>query len=198
MMKSNIPAFEKKREIRQKMLAKRRALSATDIEEKSLSLRDQICALPIYQKAKRIMAYLSMKGEADLDPFIQKALADGKEIYIPVCLPEKQMEAGRLLGMEHFKKGPYGLRDLPDGYTTVDPCRLDLVLIPGVACTEDGIRLGMGAGYYDRYLSQVDFEKRVVTLWDFQIIEDIPCEPFDQKMAQVVTEKRIIKVDKKW
>ena len=196
MMSSDIPSSVTKKEIRQKMLAKRRALSASEIDEKSLALRDQIVSLPAYQKAKRIMAYLSMKGEADLDPLIRQALADGKEIYIPVCLPEKQMEAGRLLSMEHFKKGPYGLRDLPDGYEVISPEELDLVLVPGVACTKEGIRLGMGAGYYDRYLSYVPFEKRVVTLWDFQVIADIPFEPFDQKMAQIVTEKSVISVSR--
>ena len=196
MMRSDIPSSVTKKEIRQKMLAKRRALSASEIDEKSRALRDQIVSLPAYQKAKRIMAYLSMKGEADLDPLIRQALADGKEIYIPVCLPEKQMEAGRLLSMEHFKKGPYGLRDLPDGYEVISPEELDLVLVPGVACTKEGIRLGMGAGYYDRYLSYVPFEKRVVTLWDFQVIADIPFEPFDQKMAQIVTEKSVISVSR--
>lgn len=195
MMRSDIPSSIQKKEIRQKMLAKRRALSASEIEEKSLALLEQITALPAYQKAKKIMAYLSMKGEADLDPLIRRALEEGKEIYIPVCLPEKQMEAGRLLSMDHFKKGPYGLRDLPDGYTVVYPEELDLVLIPGVACTEEGVRLGMGAGYYDRYLSRVPFAHRVVTLWDFQVIEDIPFEPFDQRMAQIVTDKRVIKVN---
>ena len=195
-MRSDIPSSVTKKEIRQKMLAKRRALSASEIDEKSRALRDQIVSLPAYQKAKRIMAYLSMKGEADLDPLIRQALADGKEIYIPVCLPEKQMEAGRLLSMDHFKKGPYGLRDLPDGYEVISPKELDLVLVPGVACTKEGIRLGMGAGYYDRYLSHVPFEKRVVTLWDFQVIADIPFEPFDQKMAQIVTEKSVISVSR--
>lgn len=195
-MRSDIPSSVTKKEIRQKMLAKRRALSASEIDEKSRALRDQIVFLPAYQKAKRIMAYLSMKGEADLDPLIRQALADGKEIYIPVCLPEKQMEAGRLLSMDHFKKGPYGLRDLPDGYEVISPEALDLVLVPGVACTKEGIRLGMGAGYYDRYLSHVPFEKRVVILWDFQVIADIPFEPFDQKMAQIVTEKRVVSVSK--
>lgn len=192
MRKSDIPAFERKKEIRQKMLALRRALSASEKEVKRMDLRDQIVALPAYQKAKRIMAYLAMKGEADLDPLILQALADGKEVYIPVCLPEKQMEAGRLYDMEHFVKGPYGLRDLPKGYETVSPEELDLVLVPGVAATREGIRLGMGAGYYDRYLMHVPFEKRVVTLWDFQVVDAIPFEAFDQTMAQIVTDKEVI------
>ncbi len=192
MMESNVPAFERKKEIRQKMLALRRALSAHEKDEKSRGLTEKILSLTAYQEAKRILAYLSMPGEADLDPLIRAALAAGKEVYVPVCLADKQMEAGRLRDMEHFVKGPYGLRDLPKGYETISPEEIDLVLVPGVAGAADGTRLGMGAGYYDRYLAQVPYEKRVLVLWDFQVVEELPAEPFDQFMAAIVTDKEII------
>ena len=192
MMESNLPAFERKKEIRQKMLALRRALSASEKEEKSRALTGNLISLKVYQEARRILTYLAMPGEADLDPLIRRALADGKEVYVPVCLPEKQMEAGRLLDMEHFVKGPYGLRDLPKGYSTISPEEIDLVLVPGVAGSPDGTRLGMGAGYYDRYLSKVPYEKRVLVLWDFQVVEELPSEPFDQFMAAIVTDTDII------
>ena len=192
MMESNLPAFERKKEIRQKMLALRRALSASEKEEKSRALTGNLISLKAYQEARRILMYLAMPGEADLDPLIRRALADGKEVYVPVCLPEKQMEAGRLLDMEHFVKGPYGLRDLPKGYSTISPEEIDLVLVPGVAGSPDGTRLGMGAGYFDRYLSKVPYEKRVLVLWDFQVVEELPSEPFDQFMAAIVTDTDII------
>lgn len=192
MMESNLPAFERKKEIRQKMLALRRALSASEKEERRRALTGNLISLKAYQEARRILTYLAMPGEADLDPLIRRALADGKEVYVPVCLPEKQMEAGRLLDMEHFVKGPYGLRDLPKGYSTISPEEIDLVLVPGVAGSPDGTRLGMGAGYYDRYLSKVPYEKRVLVLWDFQVVEELPSEPFDQFMAAIVTDTDII------
>ncbi len=192
MMESNLPAFERKKEIRQKMLALRRALSASEKEERSRALTGNLISLKAYQEAKRILTYLAMPGEADLDPLIRRALADGKEVYVPVCLAAHQMEAGRLLDMEHFVKGPYGLRDLPKGYSTISPEEIDLVLVPGVAGSPDGTRLGMGAGYYDRYLSKVPYEKRVLVLWDFQVVEELPSEPFDQFMAAIVTDTDII------
>ncbi len=192
MMESNLPAFERKKEIRQKMLALRRALSASEKEERSQALTGNLISLKAYQEAKRILTYLAMPGEADLDPLIRRALADGKEVYVPVCLAARQMEAGRLLDMEHFVKGPYGLRDLPKGYSTISPEEIDLVLVPGLAGSPDGTRLGMGAGYYDRYLSKVPYEKRVLVLWDFQVVEELPSEPFDQFMAAIVTDTDII------
>ncbi len=192
MTESNPSISERKKGLRQKMLAMRRALSANETESRSSSLKENILSLPEYKNAKKIMAFLAMKGESNLDGFIRQALLDGKEVYIPVCLPERQMEAGRLIDMEHFEKGPLGLRNLPAGYEVTSPESLDLVLIPGLAVSQQGIRLGMGAGYYDRYLARVPFEKRVAALWDFQVIPDIPSEPFDQKIAKIVTDKSVI------
>ena len=192
MTESNPSISERKKGLRQKMLAMRRALSANETESRSFSLKENILSLPEYKNAKKIMAFLAMKGESNLVGFIRQALLDGKEVYIPVCLPERQMEAGRLIDMEHFEKGPLGLRNLPAGYEVTSPESLDLVLIPGLAVSQEGIRLGMGAGYYDRYLARVPFEKRVAALWDFQVIPDIPSEPFDQKIAKIVTDKSVI------
>ena len=192
MRETDISSSEVKREIRRKMLALRRALSDDEAVKKAESLTSWILTLPEYKKAKRIMAFLAMKGESNLDGLIARALSDGKEVYVPVCLPERQMEAGRLLGMDHFVRGPLGLRDLPKSYETVSPEKLDLVLVPGVACDREGNRLGMGAGYYDRYLVHVPFEKRIAALWDFQVAEAIPSEPFDERMAKIVTDKGII------
>lgn len=192
MTESNPSISERKKGLRQKMLAMRRALSANETESRSSSLKENILSLPEYKNAKKIMAFLAMKGESNLDGFIRQALLDGKEVYIPVCLPERQMEAGRLIDMEHFEKGPLGLRNLPAGYEVTSPESLDLVLIPGLAVSQEGIRLGMGAGSYDRYLARVPFEKRVAALWDFQVIPDIPSEPFDQKIAKIVTDKSVI------
>lgn len=192
MRETDISSSEVKREIRRKMLALRRALSDDEAVKKAESLTSWILTLPEYKKAKRIMAFLAMKGESNLDGLIARALSDGKEVYVPVCLPERQMEAGRLLDMDHFVRGPLGLRDLPKGYDTVSPEKLDLVLVPGVACDREGNRLGMGAGYYDRYLVHVPFEKRIAALWDFQVAEAIPSESFDERMAKIVTDKGII------
>ena len=192
MSESELTAFERKKELRRKMLALRRALSDDEVEKKSHLLTEQILVLPQYRKAKRIMAFLAMKGESNLDSLISQALSEGKEVYIPVCLPERKMEAGRLLSMDHFERGPLGLRNLPKGYDVGQPETMDLVLIPAVACDREGNRLGMGAGYYDRYLSRVPVEKRIAALWDFQVVEDIPSEPFDQKIAGIVTDTGFI------
>ena len=185
-------APEEKKALRRAMLDRQRALSETERAALRASLTKALLQFPAYRKARKIMAYLSLPGEADLDDFIRVALAEGKEIYVPVCLPDFQMEAGRLSDMEHFAKGPHGLRDLPPGYETARPEELDLLLVPAVAVDIFGHRLGRGAGYYDRFLSRVSQEKRVAVVWDFQLTEAVPAEAHDLSVGAVITEKRSI------
>lgn len=187
------PAAEKKA-LRQEMLAVRRALSSEMTADMRKRLTENLLSLPAYRAARRILAYLALPGEADLDDFLREALAAGKEVYVPVCLPERRMEAGRLPDMEHFEEGPYGLRDLPAGYETIAPEALDLILVPAVAAGRDGTRLGHGAGYYDRYLLRVAEGKRIGVIWDFQLVPTVPTDAFDQKLCGIVTEKQIISV----
>ena len=140
--------------LRKKVLAERRALSFDRISSMSLTLTENLLALPEVNDASCIMAFLAMPGESNLDEFIRIMLKRGTRICIPVCLPKRQMEAGRIMDMEHFEKGPLGLRNIPSGYDVIEPEQIDLVLVPAVACDRQGRRLGMGAGYYDRYLEQ--------------------------------------------
>ncbi len=188
----SMPAPEEKKTLRRAMLDRQRALTERERVALTASLTQALLQFPVYPKAEKIMAYLSLPGEADLDDFIRAALMEGKEIYVPVCLPDFQMEAGRLSDMAHFAKGPHGLRDLPPGYETARPEDLDWVLVPAVAVDGVGHRLGRGAGYYDRFLSRVSQEKRVAVVWDFQLTERIPAEAHDLSMGAVITEKRSI------
>ena len=192
MTETDISSSGMKKSIRRKMLALRRALSDDEVKEKSHHLACHIRTLSQYKKAGRIMAFLAMRGESNLDELIRQALDEGKEVYIPVCLPGRQMEAGQLLDMDHFTRGPLGLRNLPSGYVRIEPEMLDLVLVPAAACDREGHRIGMGAGYDDRYLAHVPYEKRIAALWDFQVADHLPFEPFDQRVAGIVTDKGMI------
>lgn len=183
---------EAKKRLRAAMLGKERALSETEIAATTGELTKALANFPACRRARKILAYLSLPGEADLDPFLKKALGEEKEIYVPVCLPDFRMEAGRLLDMAHFVKGTYGLRDLPPGYETVAPEELELALIPAVAVDGAGHRLGRGAGYYDRFLSRISIEKRVAVVWDFQLADTVPHEAHDLPVGAVITEKRSI------
>ena len=181
---------EEKQILRKEMLMRRRALLPSECAEMKKALTKSVLTFPLYQKARKIMAYLALSGEADLDDVISVALSEGKEIYVPVCKPNFQMDASRLCDMRHFTKGLCGVRELPKGYETILPKCLDLVLVPAVAVDMMGHRLGHGAGYYDRFLANISPEKRIAVIWDFQITECVPADDFDLPMGGFITEKR--------
>ena len=105
MIKNNLSIGKKKENLRKRMLAERRALSVENLSNMSISLTGNIQQLASYKSAQKIMTFLAMEGESNLDMLIKDALKLGKEVYVPVCLPDRQMEAGRVKDMSHFEIG---------------------------------------------------------------------------------------------
>ncbi len=194
MSKEALFLAKEKSGLRRRMLALRRALSSDESPYLIKSLFENLVSLSEYQNARLIMAYLAMPDEANLDLFIRYSLERGKIVCVPVCLDEENMEAGRLVSMSCFEKGPFGLRNIPSGYEIISPKEIDMVLLPAVAYDLDGNRLGMGKGYYDRFLEMIPFKKRIGVAWNFQIVPKVPTDVHDKKVCKIVTEERIITV----
>lgn len=179
-----------KKELRKRMLAQRRALSVVDINKYNIIFSDRIISLEKYKKALKILVYLSMHGEPNLDEFIYVALQSNKFVYVPVCIDGNKMIAARIKSFDDLIIGMYGVRTVKPPYEEINAIDIDLALIPAVACDKKGNRLGMGRGYYDRYLESVPFENCVSVVWEFQIVNNIPTEKFDRKVSKIVTERR--------
>ncbi len=88
-----------------------------------------------------------------------------------------------------LKRGPLGVWEPADG-TPLKLSELDLILVPGLAfAARDGARLGRGGGYYDRLLSNLELRARLVAIaFHIQLLPDIPCEPHDICVPDLVTE----------
>jgi 5-formyltetrahydrofolate cyclo-ligase len=68
-----------------------------------------------------------------------------------------------------------------------------VILVPGVAFTRAGARLGRGAGYYDRFLAGADpAAVKVGLAFSSQIVPELPEEPFDVRLDRLVTESAVI------
>ena len=76
---------------------------------------------------------------------------------------------------------------------TIPVADLDLILVPGLAFTRDGRRLGRGGGYYDRLLAaRAPHTATLGICFDLQFVPDLPCEPHDQRVDAVVTEGGLV------
>ena len=67
------------------------------------------------------------------------------------------------------------------------------ILVPGMGFTENGVRLGKGGGYYDRYLETHPGHKTIALAYEFQILHELSAETYDKSVDMIVTEKRVIR-----
>ena len=161
------------------------------LRDASDAIAKHILAGEAYRDATTIFVYMSYGKEVITDGFIAQALADGKKICIPLCLPENRMEAKRYTGPEDLHSGKYGIREPREDAETVAREEIDLALIPCVACDKRCNRLGHGAGYYDRYLEGMNFVKMALCP-EKMILSNVAVDTLDVPMDAVVTEEGIV------
>ncbi len=172
--------------------ARRQAMQEADCAQRAQHLVTHIKSLTAYEQAESIMAYLAMPKEANLDALIEDALAAGKTVYVPICIDKTRMIAAKLASLEAVDRGVLNIRIPKAGYETIEAIALDLILVPGVAFDETGGRLGMGAGYYDRFLAPVPSNKCIGVGWDIQVsAENLPMNSYDKRLGGLVTDCRI-------
>lgn len=168
-----------------------KALDDREKEQASTAICGCLATLPVIRQAKRLMAFLHMPDEVNIDPFLAAAIAAGKEVYVPLCLPNSQMKGLRLVSLTAVQIGAYGIRTACS-QMAIDPADVDCILVPGLAFDGAFHRLGRGGGYYDRYLPKCTKAFRLAVAWDMQHIDAVPVDSHDCFMDAIVTEQRII------
>ncbi len=143
----------------------------------------KIEANPIFQNAKTIMAYWSMKDEVHTHDFIQK-WAKEKQIILPVVNGDKLelkefKEANELVAGDRF-----GIPE-PGGQVFQSPEDMELIIVPGVAFDKEGNRMGRGKAYYDKLLRSSKAYKLGIC-FSFQVFENIPYDELDVRMDDVL------------
>lgn len=144
-----------------------------------------------YAESGRILLYMATQNEVDLTAFIERAWSDKKELYFPkVCGDE--MEFYPAYCMEDFAPGAYEIEE-PKSTEPLERMIVDRtpILVPGLAFSKDGYRIGYGNGYYDRYLSANQKNQRLIPIgiaYSFQVVEPFETEPHDYPMRAVITD----------
>ena len=110
-----------------------------------------LMTLSVYQKASCVLSYVSFGTEADTLRILDRVLADGKALYVPKCVPNTNcMVFYRISALRDLSPGAYGILEPKEAEAYQDeanaPC-----LVPGLAFSADGARLGYGKGYYDTF-----------------------------------------------
>lgn len=181
---------EEKVRLRKQIIEHMNSLS----EERYTTLSEQIAFSLYAQKewaeAKTIGITLSMENEVNTYPIIEKAWEEGKKVVVPKCNKEtRTMSFRKISNFDQLETVYMNLREPILALTEeVNADEIDLQIVPGVAYTERGERIGYGGGYYDRYL--VHYKGKTLSLaYSFQMVDHIPVEPFDKNIEKIITEK---------
>ncbi len=182
-----------KKELRKNILAVRRGMTREEVAAGSDKLAEHLCAWPVYQNAKNIMLYLAMPDEPHLDKVISNAFAAGKTICVPHMRETRGlMDAAVIANLDDLVVGQFNLlTPNPATLKLLEPSELDLIIVPGVAFDKDGRRLGMGAGYYDRFLLKANKAELIGAAWAAQILETVPTDDHDKPVNYLLNEKGI-------
>ena len=178
---------EEKTKIRKEIKRRRSELSSKILSEINEALPEVIGAIDdeelrsVLKKAKRIALYRSINGEVPADGLAGYFMDKG----IKCCFP--RIGNGRMvfcdcdsLNDNEFEVSSYGIKEPLSSKPIVDPKDIDVVVLPAVAYNEEGTRLGMGGGYYDRFIGPLDKKPYLLGIcYEFQICSDLPVTDHD-------------------
>jgi 5-formyltetrahydrofolate cyclo-ligase len=183
-----------KKQLRQEMKGKMASIPKSLHEEKSLTIAEQLYKEPEWVNAKTVGVTISRHPEVDTYQIIKKAWELGKNVVAPKCIPStKQMDFRVLEDFNQLETVYFGLLEPKESITRkVEPEKIDLLIVPGLSFTREGYRLGVGGGYYDRFLEKYRGNK-ISLAFDNQIASKLPVEEHDLPVDKIITDQEVIK-----
>jgi 5-formyltetrahydrofolate cyclo-ligase len=185
---------EVKRALRSEMIAARARLSREERAVRSRAIADRAWSLPALCEARILATYAPLGTEVDALEIARRALPRGAEVVFPRAVPgQRRLEFARC-DPAALVPGPFGNVEPPADAPAVDPARIDCVVLPGLAFSEDGLRLGRGGGHYDATLHAMPRAHRIGVAFEVQVVPAVPREPHDAFLDALVTEARVLEL----
>lgn len=158
-------------------------------EELDRRITEHFLRSEIYRNTPVLLIYASYDAETDTYAVIRQALADGKAVYLPRCEKESNvMHFYKISSLEDLKTDAFGIpAPIKNDEWRFTPGTEAVCVVPGLAFTPCGERLGYGRGYYDTFLERTDV-CTVGLCYAFQVAKHIPVEAHDKRMRFLCTE----------
>ncbi|MCD6557692.1 MAG: 5-formyltetrahydrofolate cyclo-ligase [Candidatus Aenigmarchaeota archaeon] len=187
-----------KQKIREEIRKKREVMNREDVFSKSYTIQEKLKKTAEFRNAKNVLFYVSTKNEVETHRIIEELLSSGeKNVIVPIT--DKKNKILKLSVIKSFSEltpRTHGILEPENKFIRpIEPEKVDLVIVPGIAFDKSGNRIGSGQGYYDKLLNTMKNTKKVGLAFELQVIDDIPQEDHDVPVDMIITEKRIIKAN---
>ena len=171
-----------KTELRTQIRTRRHALPPEVVRAASAGIAERVAAL--IDPDAVVGFFAGVRGEIEVGPeLIPVATA-----AFPRVTGDGQMQF-QVVPTTPSSPGRYGIPEPDEGSPSVTPEEIDVLLVPGLAFTREGARLGQGGGFYDRFMPRLrSGTPRVGLCHSWQVFEDLPTGPHDVGVTHVVTE----------
>lgn len=171
--------------IRQTLRETLRLLSPESKARASAAIRQQLTALPAFQTASVVAIFYPTATEPDLLPLLADA---GKTFLFPCCHSDRSLSWHAATVDGPWKTSRFGITEPDPAHLPAAPAEhMDLVIVPGLAFTLTGDRLGHGAGYYDRFLATLPDTTSIIGIcFESQILPHLPREAHDIPIPQII------------
>ena len=184
-----------KKRLRQDIKKRLYAMEPQEIASRSCAACTALIALDEFKAARAVMLYMPIAHEVDCLSAAMVAWQQDKTVLVPkVDRQRGRMTAVTCRGMDDdMVSGSYGIREPANGELWLVE-EIDFIVVPALAYDRSGNRLGRGAGFYDRFLSQKGLGAVTCGLaFDEQGVDAVPVHDHDWPVAILVTDKEVLR-----
>jgi 5-formyltetrahydrofolate cyclo-ligase len=171
-----------KQELRRHIRQLKKSYAPESLQQQSRQILYQLSSHPDFQQAEHVMLYASLPDEVQTLDFIEE-WKKRKHIILPTVVGDDIIPV-ELTADCPMVEGSFHILE-PQSNQYAGP--LDLIVVPGMAFDRQGHRLGRGKGYYDRFLIKYPEVKTIGICFDFQLLDEVPAEPHDQLIDEIIS-----------
>ena len=185
-----LATIKQKAVLRQEFKLKREQLNHQSIIDKSRLIEEKILNLATFHQAQNIMCYVSKDKEVFTHDLIKKILKMRKTVVVPYIVKKGIMKPAIIQHFSELSLAEFNTLQ-PQTKNFLDE-KIELNLVPALAVSKNGDRLGWGAGFYDLFISDYQPQLNIALIFDCQLVDQLPTTKFDQKIDGVITESQYL------
>lgn len=160
--------------------------------EKDSRIAERVLAHIKVKEADTVLLYASFGTETDTRQIADALWESDIPVAFPRCGKNREMTFHLVRSREMLLRGSYGIPEPPESLPCPEITEKTLCIVPGLAFTEKGGRLGYGGGYYDSFIQKYPYIYTIAIAYDGLVLDSLPLEEHDIPMNEIVTEERTV------